>query len=77
MTTVNFTEFRKNASALFTAVEEGATIYVVRHGKRIAAISPIANENMKRPSWKKKRIRLTISGETLARAIVEERESGR
>lgn len=74
MMTVNFTEFRKNASALFSSVEKGETIHVLRHGKEIAEISPINKESKDQPSWKQKRIKLTVQGEDISKIIVEERE---
>ncbi len=74
MTTVSFTEFRKNASALFSSVEAGETIYVKRHGKKIAKILPFHTENKKLPSWKKKRLKLTVQGEDISKIIIEERE---
>ena len=73
MRTVTFTEFRRNASALFSAVEEGETIHVIRHGREIAEISPIAKED-RRPSWKGKRIKLSIKGKALSEMILDERE---
>ena len=36
MRSVTFTEFRKDASALFSAVENGEVIQVIRHGEPIA-----------------------------------------
>ncbi|MEA1966612.1 MAG: type II toxin-antitoxin system Phd/YefM family antitoxin [Thermodesulfobacteriota bacterium] len=74
MMTVNFTEFRKNASALFSSVELGETIYVKRHGKKIAEILPVYNENKKIPSWKENRIKLTVQGKNISKIIIEERE---
>lgn len=57
MRSVAFTEFRKDASALLSAVEEGETIQVIRHGKPIAEIRPCNSTINKLPSWKKKRIK--------------------
>ena len=75
MMTVSFTEFRKNASAIFTSVENGETVYVLRHGKEIAEITPINKVTKDQPSWKRKRIKLTVQGEEISKIIVEERES--
>ena len=73
MITITFTEFRKNASALFSAVENGEVIVVMRHGKPIAEISPPAkSEDL--PSWKKPGLRLSVKGTELSSAILEERE---
>ena len=73
MKTVTSTEFRKHASTLFSAVESGEIIVVMRHGKPIAEISPPAkSENL--PSWKKPGLRLSVKGTELSSAILEERE---
>jgi len=73
MKTITFTEFRKNASTLFSAVEGGETITVLRHGKPIAEISPPPKPEGQ-PSWKKPGLRLSIKGTELSSAILEERE---
>ena len=75
MRSVTFTQFRKDASALFSAVEEGETIQVIRHGKPIAEILPYRDVTNRLPSWKKKRIRKSIKGEELSSMILRERES--
>ncbi|MEN6439048.1 MAG: type II toxin-antitoxin system Phd/YefM family antitoxin [Syntrophobacter sp.] len=73
MKTVSFTEFRKHASNLFSDVENGEKILIMRHGKAIAEINPVSSES-KNPSWKKKGLRLSIKGAELSSAIIEERE---
>jgi len=74
MLTVNFTEFRKNASSIFSSVEKGEIVHVLRHGKEIAEIIPIDKERKGQPSWKKKRMKLTVQGEDLSKIIIDERE---
>ncbi|HPR53659.1 MAG TPA: type II toxin-antitoxin system Phd/YefM family antitoxin [Deltaproteobacteria bacterium] len=71
--TVSFTEFRRNASKLFSDVERGETILVIRHGKAIAEINPVSDQT-KTPSWKKQGLRLSIQGAELSSTIIEERE---
>ena len=71
---VTFTEFRKNASALFSIVEKGETIRIVRHGKPIAEILPFQEATDKIPSWKRKHSRKTIKGDSLSSIILSERE---
>jgi antitoxin (DNA-binding transcriptional repressor) of toxin-antitoxin stability system len=73
MKTITFTEFRKHASILFSEVEHGEIITVLRHGKPIAEISPPSNSE-RLPSWKKPGLRLSIKGTELSSAILEERE---
>lgn len=74
MRTINFTEFRSNASLLLSAVEKGEIVVVMRHGKPIAKILPadINDENVQ--SWKKPALRLVTKGQKLSTAIISERE---
>ncbi len=75
MRTVNFTDFRKNASSYFSDVEQGETLLIVRHGKAIAEISPVEESRSEVPSWKEPGLKLALNGASLSRAILEERES--
>ena len=75
MRSVTFTEFRKDASALFSAVEDGEIIQVIRHGKPIAEISPFKDTTTQIPSWKKIRIKKFIKGDEVSSIILSERES--
>jgi len=70
MKMVTFTEFRNHASDLFTSVEQGETLVVLRHGRPIAQIIPTGN---KLPSWKATALRLSVKGGDLSSAIMEER----
>lgn len=72
MRTVTFTEFRKNASALFSDVEQGDVILIIRHGKPIAELSPVTSPD-RLPVWKQPALRLLSKGSGLASAIIEER----
>ena len=51
MKEVSSTAFRMQASKLFDAVERGEQIVVLRHGKPIAEIRPIAAAETRDPSW--------------------------
>ena len=73
MKTVTFTEFRKNASGLLSAVEGGTNLLVLRHGKPIAEISPVSPAPDRAPSWKRRGLRLIAKGASLSGAIIEER----
>lgn len=74
MKTVMFTEFRKNASGLFSSVEEGESLIVTRHGKPIAEVSPLKSGSVQ-PAWKQPALRLLNRGGGLAAAILGERDS--
>ena len=71
MKTITFTEFRNHASDMLTEVERGETLVVIRHGRPIAEISPVASQQ---PSWKRQALRLSTTGAGLASAIIGERE---
>jgi antitoxin (DNA-binding transcriptional repressor) of toxin-antitoxin stability system len=75
MKTVSFTEFRKRASTLFSDVEKGEVIMVLRHGKAVAEISPVGATEPGKPAWKKPGLRLSVRGCSLAKAILDERET--
>jgi antitoxin (DNA-binding transcriptional repressor) of toxin-antitoxin stability system len=76
MKAVNFTEFRKNASAVLDLVEKGAIIRISRHGKTIARIVPEGSQEPKMP-WKRAGLWLTTKNASLSKAILEERMSSR
>ena len=75
MRSITFTEFRKNASSLITAVENGEIIQLIRHGKPVAEICPINHKEITLPSWKKPGLRLAVKGGSLSEAILQEREN--
>jgi antitoxin (DNA-binding transcriptional repressor) of toxin-antitoxin stability system len=70
MKTIQFTDFRKQASEIMTAIEQGESYIVIRHGRAIAEINPITTNE---PAWKRPGLRLHIKGAELASAIMEER----
>lgn len=74
MTTVTLTEFRSHASDMLTRVEKGETLLVLRHGRPIAEVAPVANQNNGQPSWKKPGLRLSTKGISLSAAILAERD---
>lgn len=72
MKTVTFTEFRKNASELFSDVEHGEVLVIIRHGKPIAEVSPVSSSDSL-PAWKQPALRLLAGGVSLSAAILGER----
>jgi len=73
MKTIPFTEFRKDASRLFSDVEKGEVLVVTRHGKPIAEVIPAGSVREDSPSWKLPGLRLSVKGAGLAAAILEDR----
>ena len=80
MQTIPLSEFRANASAMIDLVERGETVRILRHGKPVAELVPVANDvTLRVPSWKRVIEPLNINrpdGKTGAQLIVEEREAG-
>ena len=74
MKTVSLTEFRSHASSMLTEVENGETLIVLRHGRPIAEVSPVADHSDRQLSWKKPALRLSTKGAGLTSAILEDRD---
>lgn len=71
MRDTTFTELRNRAKHFFDLVETGEVVRVLRNGKPIAEIHPIAHGA---PSWKQRPARpLAIGGKKISRLILEER----
>ena len=72
MPETTFTELRNHAKAWFDLVEAGQTVRVLRNGKPIAEIHPVAPQT---PSWKQRPARpLRLPrGKSISRLILEER----
>lgn len=71
MRDTTFTELRNHARAFFDLVEAGESVRVLRKGKPIAEIHPVAAQV---PSWKRRTARpLQISGEQISRVILDQR----
>jgi prevent-host-death family protein len=69
-----FSELRSHAKQYFDLVEAGESVRVVRNGKPVADIVPVAQDL---PSWKRRSVQpLVMDGVSLSRIILEERETG-
>jgi len=69
-----FSELRSHAKQYFDLVEAGESVRVVRNGKPVADIVPVAQDL---PSWKRRSVQpLVLDGVSLSRIILEERETG-
>ena len=72
MKQVAFTELRNNAKAFFDMVETGESVRVMRNGKAVADIVPIAADL---PSWKRKSVQpLVIDGVAISQLILQDRD---
>lgn len=74
MKQATFSELRSHAKQYFDLVESGEAVRIIRNGKPIADIVPIAPDL---PSWKRRAAQpLVLDGVSLSRLILEERETG-
>ncbi len=74
MKQATFSELRNHAKQYFDIVEAGEAVRIIRNGKPVADIVPIPQDL---PSWKQRVAQpLIISGVSVSRMILEERESG-
>jgi len=72
MRQVAFTELRNNAKSFFDLVETGESVRILRNGKPIADIVPIAPDL---PSWKQRKARpLIIEDVAISQLILDERD---
>ncbi len=73
MRQVAFTELRNHAKTFFDLVETGEAIRVMRNGKPIADIVPVAPDL---PSWKRRTTQpLVLDGVSISKMILEDREA--
>ena len=72
---VPLSEFRANTSAMIDLVEKGETVRILRHGKPVAELVPMAAEETKKvPSWKRPFEPVLLSaGVSLSQAVLDER----
>jgi antitoxin (DNA-binding transcriptional repressor) of toxin-antitoxin stability system len=75
MKSTTFSDFRRNAAKMFTEVENGSVIRILRHGKPIADVVPIKTKLV--PSWKKNPPKLMLNGASLTDAILANRKESK
>lgn len=75
MHSIPLSEFRANASAMLDLVQKGETVRILRHGKPVAQLVPVAAEEpAKVPSWKRPFEPVILpEGVSLSQAVLDER----
>ena len=73
MKKVSITVLRRRVSELFSEVENGEVLLVLRHGRPIAQVCPVSSGAIREPAWKRPGLKLAIRGAGLTVAILEER----
>jgi antitoxin (DNA-binding transcriptional repressor) of toxin-antitoxin stability system len=67
----SFTELRNQARHFFDRVESGETVRMLRNGRAIAEVHPVAHDL---PSWKRRKARRQlIGGEAISKLLLAER----
>ena len=75
MQQTTFTELRNNAKQFFDLVESGEAVRVLRNGKPIAYIVPVAPDL---PSWKRRSVQpLVLDQVAISQLILDERSTSR
>jgi antitoxin (DNA-binding transcriptional repressor) of toxin-antitoxin stability system len=73
MRQIAFTELRNHAKTFFDLVETGEIIRILRNGKPIADIVPVAPDL---PSWKRRTAQpLVLDGVSISKMILDDREA--
>jgi antitoxin (DNA-binding transcriptional repressor) of toxin-antitoxin stability system len=75
MKKVSITVLRRRVFELFSEVENGEILLVLRHGRPIAEIGPVSMGGRREPAWKWPGLKLAVHGAGLTAAILEERNS--
>ena len=76
MHTLPLSEFRANASAMLDLVERGETVRIMRHGKPVADLVPVRDEQpLRQPSWKQPFDPVQLPpNASLSQAVLDERD---
>jgi len=69
-------EFRANASAMLDLVAQGETVRIMRHGKPVADLVPVRDEQpLRQPSWKQPFDPVQLPPHaSLSQAVLDERD---
>lgn len=72
---VPLSEFRANTAAMIDLVERGEIVRILRHGKPVAELVPMASSTAQKvPSWKQPFEPVVLSGGvSLSQAVLDER----
>lgn len=76
MHTLSLSEFRAHASEMLDLVEKGDSVRILRHGKPIADLVPVKDEQPVRlPSWKQPFEPVQLPPDALlSQAVLDERD---
>jgi prevent-host-death family protein len=81
MHTLPLSELRAEISAMIDLVQAGEVVRILRHGKPVADLVPVRDDQpVKQPSWKRKIVPLEYTradGKSLAQRMIDDRESAR
>ncbi len=70
-------EARAQFCTLIDAISHGETVVITRHGRKIAGLFPLHDAKKKLPSMKKFRESIKISGDSLSKTVINQRNEER
>lgn len=70
-------QLREHLAKYISEAEKGVETIITKHGKPVARIAPIKNENPAFPYLKKHRDRLSVRGKSLSKTVTESRKKER
>ncbi len=77
--TLSLTEFRARLAHTLDLVEQGQAIYILRHGKPVAQVTPLGDAAARVPSWKQAAFEpvhiVRADAKTGAQLIIEARQN--
>lgn len=78
MESVNIREARRRLGEIVDAAERGESVVIVRHGREVARVTPIASAgNMCLPDLSEFRKTIRCKGKSLSKTVVEARDRER
>ncbi len=70
-------QVREHLAKYISEAEKGEETIITKHGKPVARIAPIKNENPYFPDLKEHRDRLSVRGKSLSKTVTESRKKER
>lgn len=76
MVKAKFTAFRARAKYYLGIVENGGTVRILRNGRPVADLVPVADEKPA-PLWKRPGLKIKLNGISLSDEIIKDRNTAR
>jgi prevent-host-death family protein len=74
---VNVKDARKKISELLDRTQRGETVLILRRGKKVARLVPVADAEKRLPDLSAFRASIAVKGKPLSRAVTDARDAER